>query len=206
MTRTSITVAKVGGSLLSGRGFEQRLRDWIAAEKSARPETHLVLVVGGGKWVDAVRELDANSPIDEVRAHWLCIEILDITTGLVHAMLPELRVVADFDQLGERVREPGATLLKPHDFLSRVEPTKTGTRLPANWSVTSDSIAGRLAVVLGANRLILLKSQLATLSGIDPPSLGSLADAGYLDGFFPELSGELPPFEFRCLSPNAAVS
>jgi 5-(aminomethyl)-3-furanmethanol phosphate kinase len=204
MTCTSITVVKVGGSLLSGRGFEQRLRDWLDLERSTHPETHLVFVVGGGKWVEAIRELNAHSPLDDARAHWLCIELMEITAGLVHAILPDLQVVEDFDDLGQRVREPGVTLLKPHDFLSRVEPTRTGTRLPAGWSVTSDSIAGRLAVVLGANRLVLLKSRPPNLTGSDRRALKNLADAGYLDEFFPELNGELPTLEFHCLRLSAA--
>ena len=48
-------------------------------------------------------------------------------------------------------------MLDPHGFALWDE--KNPDRLPRCWSVTSDSIAARAAVLVGAGRLILLKSR-----------------------------------------------
>lgn len=190
MTRN--VVVKIGGSLLAAPHLCARVRRWLAEESAARPEAHFVFVVGGGKLVDAVRELDSHVSLDEKAAHWLCIELMGVTAGLVAAMLPELPVVEDFDQLELRTRAPGATLLRPLRFLREIEPTRRGTPLPANWSVTSDSIAARLAVVLEAEELVLLKSASPPIPAGDRNWLERLAACGYVDPFLPRLTGELP--------------
>jgi aspartokinase-like uncharacterized kinase len=68
--------------------------------------------------------------------------------------------------------------------------------LPANWSVTSDSIAGRLAIALGADELALLKSVSPPVNRDTAHWLSELAVAGYVDSFFPKLQAEMPPLEF----------
>lgn len=192
MTRPRLAVVKVGGSLLTAPQFLERLRAWLAGTTMAQPGTHFVLIVGGGQWVEAVRQLDAQSPLGDERAHWLCIDILDVTAGLVAAMLPELHLVNSFDALQRRLAEPGITLLQPSEFVACVEPTMSGTKLTTNWSVTSDSITARLAIVLSADELVLLKS-------VPPPAaagtgdLASLAATGYVDSFLRMLQCELPP-------------
>jgi len=71
------------------------------------------------------------------------------------------------------------------------EPGIAGTRLPASWEVTSDAIAGRLAVALAADELVLMKSALPAES--DATELVALAAAGYIDPMLPRLAEELPP-------------
>ena len=141
MNHNQIVVVKVGGSLLKSRDLAERLRDWLAARSGERPQVHLVFVVGGGPWADRVRELDTHSAIGIERAHWACIEIMDVTAGLLAAMLPDLSVVTSFDDLQRRVEVPGTTIFKPGEFMLRFEPNSPGTKLPASWDVTSDSIA-----------------------------------------------------------------
>ena len=192
VSRTRLSVVKVGGSLLTSDDFPGRLRTWLTAERTARGETHFVLIAGGGKWVDAIRRVDAASPLGEERAHWLCISIMDVTAGLVAAMLPEIVTVETWEVLSSRVQEPGVTILKPSQFLRDVEPNAAGTRLPANWSVTSDSIAGRLAIVLAADELCLLKAAAPPARHGDEDWLDQLAAAGYVDEFLPTLRDELP--------------
>jgi aspartokinase-like uncharacterized kinase len=195
-----VSVVKVGGSLIAAAEFPRRLRAWLDEKLAARRDTHFVVIAGGGKWVDAIRELDAHSPLGEERAHWVCIAIMDVTAGVVGAMLPELPMVESFGQLEHRIGKPGMTLLKPSTFVERIEPTCAGTRLPANWSVTSDSIAGRLAIVLCADELVLLKSVSPPMKRVSMDWLEELAAAGYVDAFFPTLSSELPSLEFSRLS------
>jgi aspartokinase-like uncharacterized kinase len=81
-----------------------------------------------------------------------------------------------------------------------------GTRLPVGWEVTSDSIAARLAELLDA-RLTLLKS-------IPPPEFleqsqdlrhwRALAEAGWIDRFFPDLAENLHKIRLICPLPSGA--
>jgi aspartokinase-like uncharacterized kinase len=51
-------------------------------------------------------------------------------------------------------------VLDPIDFMDHVDGRVPGQRLPVGWHVTSDSIAARVADVVGASELVLLKSKL----------------------------------------------
>jgi 5-(aminomethyl)-3-furanmethanol phosphate kinase len=202
MIHTPVIVVKVGGSLLNSSEVPQRLRSWLAAENIASPNAHFVLVAGGGIWVDAIRTMDAQTPLGEEQAHWICIAVLDVTADLLAAMLPECCAVSTWDELDRRRAEPGITILRPKQFLEECEPSLPGTRLPANWSVTSDAIAGRLAVVLDADELVLLKS-MAPPKADTVDRLSVWAAAGYVDTFLPVLVQELPPA--RCMALPASL-
>ena len=192
MSVVPISVVKVGGSLLTWAGLPQRLRGWLSDDRAAHPLTHVVLIAGGGKWVEAIRAIDAQHPLGEEPAHWICVSLMDVTAGLLGAMLPELPVVDSWVDLKHRLAEPGVTLLRPSEFVSRVESKLPGTRLPADWSVTSDAIAGRLAITLAADKLVLLKSAPPPFDSDACDWLAQLADAGYVDQFLPSLAAELP--------------
>jgi 5-(aminomethyl)-3-furanmethanol phosphate kinase len=200
MTRCRVSVAKIGGSLLSKADLAAQLRKWFDAELATHPETHYVLIVGGGRLVDRIREIDCTSPLGDANAHWICIELMSVITRILAALLPELTVVHQFSQLAERTNRPGATLLCPGDFLKNIEPTGAGTRLPADWSVTSDAIAARLAIVLDAHELVLVKSVAPPVPCNDCGDwLRELAELGYVDRFLPRLTQSLPPMRFALL-------
>lgn len=198
MSANRICVAKIGGSLLSSEQLPQRLAQWLTDETAAHGLTHYVLVVGGGALVEVVRRLDAQHDLDEAAAHWICIELMDVTARLVAAMLPEVPLEDDFQSLQQRCADPGATILRPSRFLRQLEPHQPGTRLPADWSVTSDSIAARLAIVLEAAELVLVKSSLP-LAAISS-DVTQLAAAGYVDAFLPNLLPDLPSVRVAVLA------
>jgi aspartokinase-like uncharacterized kinase len=85
--------------------------------------------------------------------------------------------------------------------LRQIEPKCAGTRLPANWSVTSDAIAARLAIVLAADDLVLLKSIVppAARSGTMVDWIAELAALGYVDGSLPMLAAGLSTLRFAVL-------
>jgi len=182
----TVRVVKVGGSLLDLPDLPARLRDWLARQQPA----HQVLIAGGGSLVEQVRHWHAAQPLDEVVAHWMCVDLLAVTARLLQARLPEIPLVEDDRLLRERAAKTGCTIFDPAAWLRRSEPGLLGTRLPSNWEVTSDAIAGRLAVTLDAEELVLMKSVLPQ-SAVSS-EISHLSATGYIDPMLARLASELP--------------
>ena len=232
-SRVRVCVAKLGGSLLADADLAPRLRRWLTAELDSHGVTHYVLVTGGGVLVDVMRELDARHGLDQRAVHWACIELMDVTARLTAAILPDVLVEDDFAALRRRCERPGATILRPGRFLRKVEPVLPGTRLAEDWTVTSDSIAARLAIVLTADELVLVKSAPPAVplspwekAGVRVPCdrnqslvasvtpgreqavgrfLNALVAAGYVDEFFVRLAAELPALRIATLEPSSCI-
>jgi aspartokinase-like uncharacterized kinase len=166
-----LRVVKVGGSLLEWPLLGGALCAWLAEQPAAMN----VLVCGGGTLCDAIRRADAVHHLGEATSHWLCVDALTITAQLLAAILGDIPVVETVDRSSR-----GAVILDPRRLLLEQERRLPGRVLPHNWSVTSDSIAARLAEVLEADELVLLKSA-------DPPpgALEQWAAASYVDSHFP---------------------
>lgn len=173
-----VRVIKLGGSLLDGAELPARLRTWMAAQSPAAN----LLIVGGGPLVDALRALDSAHRFSAETSHWLAIRAMGVTARLVAELVPEACFVDDaakfwFDPAGP------LSILDVESFL-RAEQGREDA-LPASWDVTSDSIAARVAQVLEAAELVLLKSALPP----EPMSLEQLAETGFVDAFFPIAAG-----------------
>ncbi|MCH2183458.1 MAG: hypothetical protein MK108_15775 [Mariniblastus sp.] len=163
-------VIKVGGSLLDFPPTADRLRHWLAAHTDRRH----ILLAGGGKLVDQVRQGYRQGLVDETEAHWMAIECMSLTARLLQRWL-EIPLVAHPEQVAA---SPAANLVMD------VEPwLKRGSSLPVGWSVTSDSIAAQLTLDLGADELLLLKSCPITPATV---SIDSLIEQGTLDRQFGE--------------------
>jgi aspartokinase-like uncharacterized kinase len=183
MAQTVTRVIKVGGSLFDLPDLGERLKTWFKSQ----PRSHNILVAGGGRLADEVRRQHELRPLDDFRAHWLCVDAMDMMAHLLHHRL----VGSALCQKIAEIREPKArySIFKVGEWARLFEPMYQGTPLIESWDVTSDSIAARLAIVLQADELVLLKSA-------DPPSdnLHDLAERGYVDRFLPKLADELPPW------------
>jgi aspartokinase-like uncharacterized kinase len=194
-----IRVIKVGGSLFDLPELPQRLRAWLAAQSPA----HNVLVPGGGPLVEQIRAWHAEEPIDEVAAHWMCVDLLTVTAHLLHVWLPEIPLIENDCLLCQRVGEPGATIFGPASWMRRSEPGLPGEWLPSSWETTSDSIAGRLAASLRADEFVLLKSVLPRRRA--SKELSALAATGYIDPVLAKMAPELPPTRLVDLRSQPAV-
>jgi aspartokinase-like uncharacterized kinase len=183
-----IEVVKVGGSLLDWPRLPDRLRGLLTPREGTRP----VLVAGGGGAADVVRRLDAAHGLGEEVSHALALGALDLTAQVLAALVPGLSVAVAAGALDPIWRQGRVPVLAPRLLLD-VDEGSPGA-LPHRWEVTTDSIAARVAVLLGASSLLLLKSaplpegcdrsDAARLGLVDPAFEGAsrgLPRVAYLD-------------------------
>lgn len=184
MTRSSmvrkanhqIRVVKIGGSLFDTPAIEQ-LPKWLELQP---PMTNL-LVVGGGNTVDQIRELQTVEGFSDVEAHWRSITAMQATA---------LKVAKRFRKIGHDVpvltytknttfaKQDSLTILDVGEFLR----CDSEAILPQDWTVTSDSIAAKIAATAQAVELVLLKSTLPPTTA----TVSSLSSDGIVDEHFPQ--------------------
>jgi len=177
-----LRVVKVGGSLLTLDNLGHKLRTWLDLQSPAVN----VLLAGGGTAANLVREADRQFCLEEERTHWLAVQAMSLTANLLHALLPEADMVGSLSVIRAVAGTPW--LIVDPEKLLRLETEKLGAeRIPHNWHVTSDSIAARIAEVVDADELVLLKSRELSRSG----SWRQAADEGFVDRYFPVAAAEL---------------
>ncbi len=190
MTQQRVRLIKVGGSLFDFADFRSAWKRWLVAQPAATN----VLIGGGGPFADAIRTADRLWALGDATAHWLCIDALAVSARLLAAIVPAASFQDTWDDLlqsvahGDRDRP---LVFCPVRFLRHIEPRLAPHPLPHNWSVTSDSIAARIADALSADELVLLKSA-------DPPD--SLPPGPpYVDGYFGQAAAGLGCVRFANL-------
>lgn len=189
-------VIKVGGSLFGWNELPTRLGSYLAGRRG----TPLVLLPGGGPVVDLVRDLDALHALGDDAAHALAVGALDFTARLLASLLETLEVVEDLPSLAPVWQAGRIPVLAPRRFLEQ-EDRAADHPLPHSWSVTSDSIAARLAEVLDASELVLLKS-------VALPAATSRTEAallGLVDSAFPGVARKLTRVVYLNLRDPSAV-
>ena len=175
--KSNCVIVKVGGSLYDLPDLRSRLGRFLASLESSS----VLIVPGGGALADAVRNIDECQELGEEAAHWLALRTLTVAAHFVSALLPGSAIVDH-----PKEWQPGSlAVLDPYAF-ARCDQGRAG-ELPHCWSVTSDSIAARVAHVANVRRLVLLKSL-----KIPPGSAWTeAARRGWVDAHFPEAVGNL---------------
>jgi aspartokinase-like uncharacterized kinase len=146
-------IVKLGGSLLDWPPFPHALAEFLETLRTER----VVLVVGGGAMVDVLRTLDSVHTIGENRSDALALRVLDVTARLVADLVPGLRTIERVAEMACAWEDGKVPVLAPRVFMETVD-RHAADALPESWSVTSDSIAARVARHVQARRLVLLKS------------------------------------------------
>jgi aspartokinase-like uncharacterized kinase len=192
----SPTVIKVGGSLLDWDELPLRLGSFLktSLEQERKAGAGIVLIAGGGPAGDLIRTMDQIHALGDVKAHRLAIRALDLSAHILASLLPGSRVVDHPEGLHVVWSCGDIPILAPRKFLEEDDDLGLDP-LPASWDVTTDSIAARVAVRLGATRLILLKS----VSLVAAISRSEAAGLGLVDRLFPIVSRELEVVEFVAL-------
>jgi 5-(aminomethyl)-3-furanmethanol phosphate kinase len=135
-----LTVVKVGGGL--GDSALPALCTTLGELGERHP---LIVVPGGARFADAVREADRRFGLRAAAAHRMAILGMEQFGWLLSELIPGAELSANLAHVSAgrtTVLLPAALALDP---------------LPASWQVTSDSIAAWVADQAGAGRLVLVK-------------------------------------------------
>jgi aspartokinase-like uncharacterized kinase len=192
-------VVKVGGSLLDWPPLAESLTAWLAGQ----PPAQTLLIAGGGELAEAIRQADQLHGVGETAAHWLCVDALGVTARMLAAILgdSQVRVTDSFPEVAAAVSD--TLVFDPGPFLRAAEPMLPGEPLPHDWSVTTDSIAARVAECWPAEELVVLKS-------CDPgpwTEFADLAECDYVDRHFPTVARRLrSPIRFVNLRDECRLS
>ena len=139
-------VIKVGGSLAED---PERLKA-LCRKLSELAKTYALIVVpGGGRFADAVRELDQRFNLSSAVSHRMAILGMDQFGLLLCQVIPDscaTYLLDDAKQLSEVGVVP---VFLPSRLMFRADP------LENSWDVTSDSIAAYVANRVRAKKLIL---------------------------------------------------
>ena len=163
-----LLILKLGGSLLeSGRLVP--VLDIVAKRK--RP---VIVVPGGGKFADQVRQSQAQNGFDDASAHRLALFAMHQMANVICTRSPHFAPAATKEEFGLA----GVNGLVPVWLPSAM--AGADKAIPKSWDMTSDSLAAWLAAATGAKDVALVKS-----CPIDPQAkLECLTRTGTVDPLF----------------------
>jgi aspartokinase-like uncharacterized kinase len=178
MTEAPVVV-KVGGSLFDLPELGERLTTWLGTLRR-----EVILIAGGGAAAEMIRTLDHIHHLGEETCHWLALQSLRLTARLLCQMLPGSAVVNSLSRCRPAWQTGKVPILDLFAFATDDE-GRPGT-LPHCWDVSSDSLAARVAQVVAAREVVLLKS--VTI----PPGLTwvEAGRRGFVDAFFAMALGQ----------------
>jgi aspartokinase-like uncharacterized kinase len=143
-----LTVVKIGGGIARIAGLLSRVGAAVAHAAERHP---LVVLPGGGGFADQVREFDRIHSLSAEASHWMAILAMDQYAFALADLIPGSRLVEDRPGMLAAHRDGTVPVLAPARWL------RAADELPHSWEVTSDSLAAYLAMLLGAERLVLIK-------------------------------------------------
>jgi len=140
-------VLKVGGSLDRGNGLPDLCR-----EISLLGKRHSILVVpGGGKFADLVRNAYRRYDLGETAAHCMALLAMDQYGYLLGRLIEGSSLETGMDSACRVAESNRVAILLPSAAVARDD------CLPHSWQVTSDTIAAWITRETGSRRLVLLK-------------------------------------------------
>lgn len=139
-------VVKVGGSLAENPA---NLRV-LCRELTKQSKKHKILIVpGGGRFADKVREIDRAFGVSSTVAHRMAILGMDQFGLLLSDITRDSQTTYSL-QMAKKLSADGILpILLPSRFMFRED------RLEHSWDITSDSIAAHVALKVHAEKLIL---------------------------------------------------
>lgn len=134
-------VIKIGGSLQGSEILPEVCEkiSYLASQNS------FIVVPGGGRGADLVRELQKKHGLSEKTSHFMAVKSMEIYGLLLGEFLPGLSFVENLEDL------EGGSIFLPF------KPVWGSGELEFSWKVTSDSIAAWSCGKAGYSNLILVK-------------------------------------------------
>jgi 5-(aminomethyl)-3-furanmethanol phosphate kinase len=189
-----LQIIKIGGSLLgttSNRSALKNAEQWLARQT----DSINVVIIGGGNTVNHLRRWQRQFNLTEGQAHLNAVQVMSLNTLKFARASCISTVTENWNELTNVSQHAGANpttiMFDCLSFIRDVEPTLGGTPLAGDWSCTSDSIAARIAQLLGADQLTLLKSRTACSD-----DLWTLRYASYVDQSFPQMAADIKSVTF----------
>jgi aspartokinase-like uncharacterized kinase len=140
-------VIKVGGSLAE----DPAALKLLGTELCRLAKKHqFVVVPGGGKFADVIRDLDVKFALPAVITHRMAILAMDQYGLFLSQVIPDCQVCDSLRDALEISSKDQAAVFLPSKLLSANDPFEP------SWDVTSDSIAAFIAVELKASRAIFV--------------------------------------------------
>ena len=140
-------VLKIGGSLSRGKGLPA-----LCLEISRLGKIHPLLVVpGGGRFADQVRNAYRQYHLSETAAHHMALLAMDQYGYVLNSLIADSCLTSDLPSARQAAERGQAAILLPSTIIIRSDP------LPNSWQVTSDTIAAWIARETDCPRLVLLK-------------------------------------------------
>ena len=140
-------VIKVGGSLAEKPATLKTLCNRL----SEIAEKHSITVVpGGGKFADAVREIDQRYALSADAAHRMAILGMDQFGLLLTQLIPNSCATYSLNAAKQLSKRKAVPIFLPSRMMFKEN------LLEASWDVTSDSIAAYVASRLKADKVILV--------------------------------------------------
>lgn len=178
-------VVKVGGSLAESGRLGRALTDIADAKR------RVVVVAGGGAFADKVRDLQHALKFNDATAHRLAMLGMHQMAEVFVTTNARFSIAESIDAIADVLHAGAIPVWVPLPTLER------DASIPADWSITSDGIAARLAELLGGAPLALLKS-----CDVPPDrDAAALAEEGIVDAAFPGIVARAN-LDWRVFGPN----
>jgi aspartokinase-like uncharacterized kinase len=184
-------VIKIGGSLSQTPDILRTLG--VELGNIARKH-QVVMVPGGGKFADVVRELDAKFKLPAIFSHRMAILAMDQNGLFLSQIIPEACICDSLEDAERLSKQCKVALFLPSRLLFENDP------FPPSWDVTSDSIAAHIAIELKAAKAVFLTDvdgiftqdpkqhpEAKLLSGVSADELLRRVGRTSVDRFLPEL-------------------
>lgn len=165
---------KLGGSLARSNG----LRRWLNAI-ARHGAGHAIIVPGGGRFADEVRDAQRLWGFDDATAHRMAILAMEQYGLMLCGLCGQLAPAASESELTAILKHGDVALWLPSAMTLRA------SDIPASWSVTADSLAAWLAARLVARRLVLVKALRADQIG---GSMDEIRARQIVDADFPNFA------------------
>ena len=131
--RVPIRVIKLGGSLLELSDLQQRFHAWLGMQTPARN----LIVTGGGKAVEAVRELDATHHFNSKFTHWLCVDLMSVMATLASELLGLEQPLSTPGELSDflngTLEIPAIACVQPIAYYTPSIARQSNCSLPESW-------------------------------------------------------------------------